>query len=67
MVMMLYRDSYYKKKEEHKPQYDNPSEVEEAEIILAKHRNGPVGTVKMAFQPALSRWRNAARSDYDDE
>ena len=67
MVMMLYRDSYYKKKEEHKPQYDNPGEVEEAEIIVAKHRNGPVGTVKMAFQPALSRWRNAARSDYDDE
>ena len=67
MVMMLYRDAYYKKKEEHKPQYDNASEVEEAEIIVAKHRNGPVGTVKMAFQPALSRWRNAARSDYDDE
>ena len=67
MVMMLYRDAYYKKKEEHKPQYDNPGEVEEAEIIVAKHRNGPTGTVKMAFQPALSRWRNAARSDYDDE
>ncbi len=67
LVMMLYRDAYYKKKEEHKPQYDNREEVEEAEIIIAKHRNGPVGTVKMAFQPALSRWRNAARSDYDDE
>ena len=67
LVMMLYRDAYYKKKEEHKPQYDNKDEVEEAEIIIAKHRNGPVGTVKMAFQPALSRWRNAARSDYDDE
>lgn len=67
MVMMLYRDSYYKKKEEHKPQYDNKDEVEEAEIIIAKHRNGPVGTVKMAFQPALSRWRNAAHRDYDDE
>ncbi len=67
LVMMLYRDAYYKKKEEHKPQYDNRDEVEEAEIIIAKHRNGPVGTVKMAFQPALSRWRNAARSGYDDE
>lgn len=67
MVMMLYRDAYYKKKEEHKPQYENAADVEEAEIIVAKHRNGPVGTVKMAFQPALSRWRNAARSSYDDE
>ena len=67
MVMMLYRDAYYKKKEEHKPQYDGANDVEEAEIIIAKHRNGPVGTVKMAFQPALSRWRNAAHHDYDDE
>ena len=66
MVMMLYRDAYYKKKEEHKPQYDTTNEVEEAEIIIAKHRNGPVGTVRMGFQPALSRWRNAAH-EYDNE
>lgn len=67
MVMMLYREDYYKNKEEHKPQYDNYRDVQTAEIIVAKHRNGPVGVVKMGFQPALSRWRNAARSEYDEE
>lgn len=51
MVIMLYRDSYY-----------NPDSPDRdiAEIIIAKHRNGPIGTVKLLFQPDLTKFRNLA-------
>lgn len=57
MVMLLYRDSYYKAKEEHREEDNNPYIVEEAEVIIAKHRNGPTGKVKLGFQPAFAQWR----------
>jgi replicative DNA helicase len=62
MVMLLYRDSYYKAKEEHKPEIQSTDEVQEAEVIIAKHRNGPVGKVMLGFQPAFARYRNLERS-----
>lgn len=62
MVMLLYRDSYYKAKEEHRPEVENWDEVQEAEIIIAKHRNGPTGKVILGFQPAFARYRNLDRS-----
>ncbi|HYJ60482.1 MAG TPA: replicative DNA helicase [Actinomycetota bacterium] len=33
----------------------------EAEIIIAKHRNGPTGKVMLHFEPSLTQFRNAAR------
>ena len=35
----------------------------EAELIVAKHRNGPTGSVKLNFEPSLTQFRNAARGD----
>ncbi len=46
MVMMLYRPSYYNKE----------AASDEAEIIIAKQRNGPTGTVKMIFNPEYARF-----------
>ncbi|BAW96465.1 replicative DNA helicase [[Synechococcus] sp. NIES-970] len=53
LVLMLYRDSYY-----------NPDTPERdiAEVIIAKHRNGPTGTVKLIFQPELTKFLNLATS-----
>ncbi len=53
LVLMLYRDSYY-----------NPDTPERdiAEVIIAKHRNGPTGTVKLIFQPELTKFLNLAQS-----
>ena len=41
VVMMIYRDEYYKKEESEKKGI--------AEIIIAKHRNGPIGTAELVF------------------
>lgn len=49
LVMFLYRDEYYNKETEEK---------NVAECIVAKQRNGPVGTVKMAFLGQLSKFGN---------
>lgn len=57
VVMLLYRDAYYKAKEEQRDIDMNPDNVEEAEIIIAKHRNGPTGKVILGFQPSYARYR----------
>ena len=51
IVAMLYRDEYY-----------DPDTEDRgiAEIIITKHKNGPVGTVKMLFEPQYGRYRNLA-------
>ena len=51
IIVMLYRDEYY---------YPETEEKGIAELIVTKHRNGPVGTVKMLFEPQFGRYRNLA-------
>jgi replicative DNA helicase len=66
IVLMLYRDQYYKDRDpeyrkEHPQSELPPDRVEDAEVIIAKHRNGPTGTVVLGFQPTYARFVNAAR------
>tara|TARA_Y100001968_G_scaffold331405_1_gene385966 strand:+ start:247 stop:1674 length:1428 start_codon:yes stop_codon:yes gene_type:complete len=51
LVLMIYRDEYY-----------NPETTDRGitEVIVTKHRNGPVGTVKLLFEPKFTRFRNLA-------
>ncbi|MCC6683218.1 MAG: replicative DNA helicase [Phycisphaeraceae bacterium] len=60
VVMMLHRESYYHRGE---PDWEisNPDKVNEAEVIIAKQRNGPTGTVSLNFDGGTMRFRNAAR------
>ncbi|WAL58719.1 replicative DNA helicase [Thermocoleostomius sinensis] len=51
LIMMLYREDYYDP--------DTPDRGL-AEVIIAKHRNGPVGTVKLLFDPQFTQFRNLA-------
>ena len=49
LVLMLYRDSYYN---------STISEMDLAELIIAKHRNGPIGTVKLSFDTKFTKFTN---------
>ncbi|MBW4683602.1 MAG: replicative DNA helicase [Komarekiella atlantica HA4396-MV6] len=49
LVIMLYRDEYYSP--------DTPDRGI-AEAIVAKHRNGPTGTVKLLFNPQFTKFQN---------
>lgn len=49
VVMLLYRDEYYNPDSE---------DIGIAEVILAKHRNGPTGKVKLVFQHEYTRFRS---------
>ena len=53
-VMIIYRDEYYNKDSEYKKQ---------AEIIIAKQRNGPVGTVHLAWLGEYTKFANLSRQE----
>ena len=49
IVIMLYREEYYT---------DNISEEQLTEVIVAKHRNGPIGTAKLLFKSSIASFTN---------
>ena len=51
IVMFIYRPDQYEKETD---------KQNIAEIIIAKHRNGPVGSVELIFRSALAKFENAA-------
>ncbi len=55
--MFIYREDRYKGPED--------QDTGEAEIIIAKQRNGPVGTVKLAFISDYTRFENLERGGGD--
>ncbi|MBR6308837.1 MAG: replicative DNA helicase [Lachnospiraceae bacterium] len=54
VVMFIYRDDYYNHESESKGI---------SEIIIAKQRNGPIGTVKLAWLPELTKFANLAHDN----
>ena len=56
VVMMLHREEYFHRDEEWIEA--NPDKKGLAELILAKQRNGPTGTVKLAWNDATTRFRD---------
>ena len=49
VVMFLYRDDYYNK---------DTNRKDVAEVIIAKQRNGPIGTVELAWLPQYTKFAN---------
>ncbi len=57
VVMFLYRDSYY-----------NPQKEEsrgKGEVIIAKQRNGPIGSIELAFSPNFAKFDNLEKIHAD--
>lgn len=58
VVLFIYREDKYN---------ENAIEKNIAEIIIAKHRNGPVGTIKLYFDENRASFRNLEQTDYATE
>ena len=56
IVAFLYRDDYY---------HEDSEEKNVAEVILAKHRGGSTGTIKLAWMPSYTKFANLERR-YDE-
>ncbi|WP_237234503.1 replicative DNA helicase [Rothia nasisuis] len=55
MVILLHREDYYEKES---------TRAGEADVIVAKHRNGPTKTIAVAFQGHYSRFANMVHDSY---
>jgi replicative DNA helicase len=72
VVLFVYRDEYYIKNkepkvgtEEHfKWQADLNEATGKAEVIVAKQRHGPTGTVRLAFQAEFTRFTDLAEDSH---
>jgi len=58
IIMFIYRDEYYTKEACKEPGV--------AEIIIAKQRNGPTGTVKLAFMRQITKFESLAHGGGGD-
>jgi replicative DNA helicase len=56
VVMFIYREDYYE---------TDTLKQNLAEIMVAKHRNGPVGSVELVFRKELAKFENAATRSVD--
>jgi replicative DNA helicase len=57
IIMFIYRDDYYTKELSKEPGV--------AEVIIAKQRNGPTGTVKLAFLKPITKFESLASGGAD--
>ena len=65
IVLFVYRDEYYYTEETWQSQFpDREYPREEATLLIAKHRNGPTGQVKLRFRHEIAKFENisSARS-----
>lgn len=54
LVLMLYRDSYYN---------SNSMDANSTELIIAKHRNGPIGTIKLDFNAKYTNFSDSSENN----
>jgi replicative DNA helicase len=60
VVMMLHREAYYHRQDANWEEA-NPNRANVAEVIVAKQRNGPTGTVELLWDSRSTAFRNLVR------
>jgi replicative DNA helicase len=61
VIGLIYRQEYYEKDAEAKKEVEG-----EAELIIAKHKDGPVGTIPLTFLKEFTRFESPARPMYSN-
>ena len=62
IVMFIYRDDYYNREEGDEAPKATGKEGK-SEIIIAKHRNGAVGSFDLLFQGSITKFKNPIKTD----
>jgi replicative DNA helicase len=63
VVLFVYRDDYYYTKEEWEKEHPGESYPPPADIMIAKHRNGPTGEIKLLFKPRMAKFANITNEE----
>jgi replicative DNA helicase len=63
VVLFVYREEVYSSKEEWENLHPGEVYPPPAEIIISKHRNGPIGDVKMRFKRSLAKFMNTGQEE----
>ena len=64
IVTFIYRDDYYHTEDEWRiqhPEDEYPEGI--AQVIIAKHRNGPTGELSLRFVPRMAKFENIASQE----
>ncbi len=65
IVMFIYRADYYAKEDSEEEESIKANSKGMSEVIIAKHRNGPVGTVNLLFQSNITKFKNPIPKNFD--
>jgi len=63
VVIFIYRDEAYYTKDEWEREHPGESYPPPADIIIAKHRNGPTGEIKLLFKPKMAKFANITNEE----
>jgi replicative DNA helicase len=63
IVMFIYRDDYYNREEGEDDVPKATGKEGKSEIIIAKQRNGPVGSFELLFQGNITKFKNPIKTD----
>ena len=61
LVLFLYRENYYDRSEG-----NNLDKREDVELIIAKHRNGPTGSIKLAFERDINAFYTIKNGGFEE-